>query len=254
MKKRLGIVGEGPTDYLVLKCVIDKITGEENDYLRIQPEQNMMGEYGNGWKGVWNWCEENGPSLDKLMKGIFPNIDMIVVQIDGDVARKEKEVHCNCENIRCERRGIVFPLRCENMKNNMCPVVIPCNEHEYSPSGFREHMIHRLKQWLNMESECQNIILTVPCDSTDAWIVAAFEQMDGIEYIENPWETIISKKKDYHGIRVPGHKKNHRVYQQFMVVLEEKWKQVVELCDSAKEFEMAIKEALTGISFFIKCI
>ena len=50
MKKRIGIVGEGPTDYLVLKCMIDQITGEENDYLRIQPEQNMLGEYGNGGK------------------------------------------------------------------------------------------------------------------------------------------------------------------------------------------------------------
>ena len=48
MKKRIGIVGEGPTDYLVLKCMIDQITGEENDYLRIQPEQNMLGEYGYG--------------------------------------------------------------------------------------------------------------------------------------------------------------------------------------------------------------
>ena len=42
MKKRIGIVGEGSTDYLVLKCMIDQITGEENDYLRIQPEQNML--------------------------------------------------------------------------------------------------------------------------------------------------------------------------------------------------------------------
>ena len=30
MKKVIGIVSEGPTDYLVLKAVIDKITGEEN--------------------------------------------------------------------------------------------------------------------------------------------------------------------------------------------------------------------------------
>ena len=32
MKKVIGIVSEGPTDYLVLKAVIDKITGEENRY------------------------------------------------------------------------------------------------------------------------------------------------------------------------------------------------------------------------------
>lgn len=39
---------------------------------RIQPEQNMLGEYGNGWKGVWNWCEATGQNLDKIMKGIIP--------------------------------------------------------------------------------------------------------------------------------------------------------------------------------------
>lgn len=50
MRKRVGIVGEGPTDYLVLKSMIDQITGEENEFLRIQPEQNMAGEYGNGWR------------------------------------------------------------------------------------------------------------------------------------------------------------------------------------------------------------
>ena len=96
MKNRIGIVGKGLTDYLVLKCMIDQITGEENDYLRIQPEQNMLGEYGYGWKGVWNWCESTGKNLDKIMKGITPQIDMIVIQMDGDVARKEKEVHCRC--------------------------------------------------------------------------------------------------------------------------------------------------------------
>lgn len=46
MKKVIGIVSEGPTDYLVLKTVIDKITGEENRYLRLQPESDMAGRYG----------------------------------------------------------------------------------------------------------------------------------------------------------------------------------------------------------------
>ena len=52
MKKVIGIVSEGPTDYLVLKAVIDKITGEENRYLSLQPEPDMLGRYGNGWKGL----------------------------------------------------------------------------------------------------------------------------------------------------------------------------------------------------------
>ena len=45
MRKRIGIVSEGPTDYLVLKTIIDKITGEDNQYLPLQPEPDMMGRY-----------------------------------------------------------------------------------------------------------------------------------------------------------------------------------------------------------------
>ena len=58
MSKVIGIVSEGPTDYLVLKMLIDRITGEENRYLPLQPEADMLGRYGNGWKGVWKWCKE----------------------------------------------------------------------------------------------------------------------------------------------------------------------------------------------------
>lgn len=243
MKKRIGIVGEGPTDYLVLKCMIDQITGEENDYLRIQPEQNMLGEYGNGWKGVWNWCESIGQNLDKIMKGISPQIDMIVIQMDGDVARKEKEVHCRCATVECEHKGKVHPLGCETLIDGSCPVDIPCKDHENTPEGYRSHITHCVLQWLGTDTERNDIIITVPCDSTDTWIVAAFDPMEEIEKIQNPWEDIISRKKDYHGIRIPGHKKNNRIYQQLIPTLESHWKQVIDLCDSAKYFEKAVKVA-----------
>ena len=68
MSKVIGIVSEGPTDYLVLKAVIDKITGESNRYLSLQPERDMLGRFGNGWKGVWKWCEETAGILPALPK------------------------------------------------------------------------------------------------------------------------------------------------------------------------------------------
>lgn len=77
MSKRIGIASEGPTDFLVLKTIIDRITGEDNQYLPLQPEPDMAGRYGNGWKGVWKWCKET-PALDKLMDGICPKIDIII--------------------------------------------------------------------------------------------------------------------------------------------------------------------------------
>lgn len=71
MKKVIGIVSEGPTDYMVIKAAIDRITGEENRYLSLQPEPDMMGRYGNGWKGVWRWCKET-PSINMLMQEVHP--------------------------------------------------------------------------------------------------------------------------------------------------------------------------------------
>ena len=66
MSKVIGIVSEGPTDYLVLKAAIDTITGESNRYLSLQPERDMTGRFGNGWKGVWRWCKET-ESVNVLM-------------------------------------------------------------------------------------------------------------------------------------------------------------------------------------------
>ena len=99
MKKVIGIVGEGPTDYLVIKEVIDFVSGEENTYIRLQPEPNLQGKFGNGWKGVWKWCEDTAPILEKIFCDITPKMDMLVVQMDADVSRKEKEVHCLCKSI-----------------------------------------------------------------------------------------------------------------------------------------------------------
>ena len=61
MSKVIGIASEGPTDYLVLRMLIDRITGGEKRYLHLQLETDMMGRYGNGWKGVWKWCKETAP-------------------------------------------------------------------------------------------------------------------------------------------------------------------------------------------------
>lgn len=63
MSKIIGIASEGPTDYMVLKTVIDRITGEDNKYRALQPEPDMLGRYGNGWKGVWRWCKETASML-----------------------------------------------------------------------------------------------------------------------------------------------------------------------------------------------
>lgn len=157
--------------------------------------------------------------------------------------RVRREIHCQCESTICDYKGNVFPLACELLKENLCPISLPCPDHEDSPNDYRRHINESVLSWLGVCADRKDIIITVPCDSTDAWIVAAFDAIDDIENIKNPWESVISKKKEYHGVRIPGHKKNNRVYQQLLPVLEDKWKQVIDLCDSAKIFEKSIQEA-----------
>lgn len=242
MKKVIGIVSEGPTDYLVLKAVIDKITGEENRYLPLQPEPDMLGRYGNGWKGVWRWCRET-ESIGMLMQEVQPNIDAIVIQMDGDVVRKEKEVHCLCETTVCDDKGKVFPLYCKKVADRVCPAEIPCTGHENGISAIMGHGKSVLESELENE-DMTHIAITIPCDSTDAWVVAAYDELDDAEMIEDPWDRIIAKGKYYHGIRVRGSNKNTNTYQHFSGKVAECWNTVAEKCRSAEILEQEIKRIL----------
>lgn len=238
MSKVIGIASEGPTDYLVLKMLIDRITGEENRYLHLQPEADMMGRYGNGWKGVWKWCKETTP-LDVIMDSVEPRIDIVVIQMDGDVVRKEKEVHCLCESTICDGQGKVFPLYCERAISGMCSVELPCQSHSCEINDVINHGKHVLDDTISI-SDKSRIIITIPCDSTDAWIVAAYDDYDDIEKIGDPWRHIIAKRKYYHDVRVRGEKKSISTYTVFAEHLVDNWDLVTDKCYSAKLFEQEI--------------
>lgn len=245
MRKVIGIVGEGPIDQMVLKAVINKVTGENNIYRNIQPEQNMLGEFGNGWKGVYRWCETNAGLIPSLFSALSPALDLLIIQIDGDVGRKEKEVHCHCESTICPNANSTSPLLCKLVKAGNCPVLLPCKDHGSSPEGYRSHLENLLRSLIGSCAEEEKILIVIPCDSTDTWIVAAYEEnIDDIEAVVDPWERIISVKKTYHGVRIPGHKKNTAIYRMFLPQIIQNWDQVTLHCQSARKMETDIRRWL----------
>lgn len=159
--------------------------------------------------------------------------------MDGDVVRKEKEVHCQCDSTDCEEKGKVFPLYCQKAKEG-CGVVLPCQDHLDCIDDTMNHGNKVLRKALDI-SENSRIIITIPCDSTDAWIVAAYDDCENVEQIIDPWKNIIAKSKYYHDVRVRGDKKNTVTYSAFMPELSERWKIVANKCKSAKLFETNIK-------------
>lgn len=239
MKRIIGIVSEGPTDQMAIRTVIDKLTGDKNIYRYIQPEQDAKGEFGNGWKGVYRWCENNADLIPALFTQITPHFDALVIHMDGDVSRKEKEVHCKCDSTDCDHKNVTSPLDCKYVRNGYCPVQLPCDDHENSPKGYREHLTSVIKQLIRSDDENEQLIITIPCDSTDTWIMAAFGDMNysrEAESIIDPWNSIISSKKEYYGIRVSGHKKSTSVYRKFMPQLSDNWDMVTDNCKSARMF------------------
>lgn len=232
--KTIGFVCEGPRDLELLAAVIEHILGEDIHALPLQPDESLLGNNGNGWKGVWRWCNAHGKMLDQYMHDATPQIDMLIVQMDGDVARKEKEVHCLCNRDRCGESGSIFPLQCQKAD---CPVQIPCGSHEAGVSGYVEHLQNLLLNCFHGEYVP---ICVIPCDSTDTWIASAYEEIEGIETIDDPWNSIISVKKDFHGIRVPGHKKTKTVYEKFIHTVCQNWGTVKSRCTQAEEFERVL--------------
>ena len=111
--KNIGIICEGPTDYIILKNVINIITGDTNYFVLLQPEPDLRGQYGNGWKGVWKWCHDYASIRMQLMDKIQPTLDFLVIQMDGDVSRKEKVSHCGCGSVECPLQNIRNPLECD---------------------------------------------------------------------------------------------------------------------------------------------
>ena len=91
-------------------------------------------------------------------------------------------------------------------------------------------------------SDKSRIIISIPCDSTDAWIVAAYDDFDNIEKIEDPWRNVIAKGKYYHNVRVRGEKKSINTYSIFVEHLASNWDLVTEKCYSAKLLERDVRK------------
>ena len=106
-----------------------------------------------------------------------------------------------------------------------------------SAAGYMSHLKGLLASWLK---DMEDVCIAVPCDSTEAWVIAAYDETDHAEEVEDPWKNVISRGKCYHGIRIHGHKKSLRIFEQFASDVRNKWTTVTELCQSAKDFEHSL--------------
>jgi hypothetical protein len=139
---RVGIVAEGPSDWLVLEEVM-KTVHPDIEFVRLQPNQTLFAGIGQGWKGVRAWCQKNGQRLGLIMQGLIDRPIQILV------------IHADCS--MADEEGADRP----------CP---PASE----TAGALKRVIEQ--SWLNLDPFPEFVVLATPAMSSDAWVIAAFEQ------------------------------------------------------------------------------
>ena len=94
---RVAAAVEGPTDVVVLRAVLEAVlTDIEFEFHTVQPEGSVAfgattgATTGTGWVGIYRWsrqaADEGGGSVSG--SAVFAHHDVLVVQIDADVATK----------------------------------------------------------------------------------------------------------------------------------------------------------------------
>ena len=64
--------------------------------------------------------------------------------------------------------------------------------HEKGIDAMMSHGKQVLESELGNE-DMTHIAITIPCDSTDAWVVAAYDELDDVEMFTDPWDRIMGK-------------------------------------------------------------
>jgi hypothetical protein len=148
--RRLALVSEGPSDYVVLREIVQKVIPDA-EVIPLHPELPLAAypEYteavggvrrGAGWRGVKAWCEEyQGEDLELLLRGVVGReYDALIVHVDASMA---------------DKLGI----------DAACP-----------PASATTDPLRRVvvEEWLAFETPPPYLLLATPSKMTDAWVVA----------------------------------------------------------------------------------
>ena len=91
---RVAFVMEGSTDYVVLRAAVRALlNGRDFEPTSVWPEldENLRPVTEGGWGAVYKWCRQLLDQSDGLARDnpVFELNDMVVIQVDADVARKK---------------------------------------------------------------------------------------------------------------------------------------------------------------------
>lgn len=217
--RRVALVCEGPTDYVVIKAIVEMLVHDECEVNLLQPEYSLYaggdhGRLGGGWKGVRRWCAEHAPLSHRLRARPLDAYALLIVHVDADIAG-DQEINC--------RRD--------------CP---PAAD---TADALRDVIVG----WGAEETVPERVVLCVPSKATDAWVVVALypnatKRDEDIECRRKP-ESLL-KQRPEKLVSGPRNKKNVAAYRAVAPLVTAAWGRVTSVCTQADRFSTELAEAL----------
>jgi hypothetical protein len=200
---RIGLVAEGPTDFIVLKSLLRSslsITYPEIkvDFVDLQPSiDRTSGSPEGGWQMVLQWCLNNAPEFRRqqyLGPGLFEGhinpkqCDVLIVQVDSDICADITSRHTHI------RPGVLD-----------------------TPKSRGDFIHAVVNDWLwPVPSVPDDLHVVVPAvEAIETWLVAALGSHDEPEKLPNPGRALVEIDCARRGRPVPAaargiSKKPHR--------------------------------------------
>jgi hypothetical protein len=223
---RIAFVVEGSTDYIVLRAAIRSLLkGRDFVPTNIWPEldTNLRPVTGGGWGAVYKWCldivEQAGGSARENPLFVLNNVDMVVIQVDADVARKKYK---NYDWIKNPPDDELFRGTCEK----------PCPKPNATTNALRTVVLG----WMNETSAPPKTVFCTPSKNTETWVlVGLFPDDDSAKKpdIECRWDGEVRLRT--HGLIKSGQKLIDK-YLDNEDALEAAWPAVRAKCSEAERF------------------
>ncbi|MCD6588466.1 MAG: hypothetical protein J7K88_07940 [Candidatus Fermentibacteraceae bacterium] len=224
MNLRIGIVCEGPTDFIVIQAALNAVISKDFTATLLQPEDTPKSKkLGTGWCGVFKWCRDNLFSENYQVIVLRKTFHAVIIHLDADVAEK-----------RFSDCGLDSPG---------LPCVSPC-----PPSGDTvKKLKNLLKSWMPGNPLDNRTVICIPSVCTEAWVVTALygklnpDILTEIECNETV-ENYLAGKPARERLIIPSTlKKRTERYRASAVKISNNWDMVTEHCSEAKKFEDDIR-------------
>ncbi|HFG1573999.1 TPA: hypothetical protein ACGFXZ_003009 [Vibrio cholerae] len=226
---RIALIGEGPTDYVIIEAALKAILPHPFILTQLQPEATQP-EMGSGWGGVLKWCYTAserfaGPvTSDPTLSGY----DMLIIHLDVDVTGfSYADCGANVAQMAVDRGWQNLPIHC------VCPPA------EYCANA----LIPVIESWLGAAS-LGRTVLCLPAQSSGTWLAAAYLPAEHALLANEPECSGIEEQLE----RLPKQlkvKKSQREYRSKAPTITTQWNKVKQVCNQALRFEQSVKALIS---------